>query len=257
MQAGGAIIDTGWQRSIYPHLDAFLSTTRSIPEIIQCCFGVDDGNREIRDWFDKLSPDEQDPYNAAQYDASTRVSDDVILTNVISFDVKAWDPNAPIVFGTIPGYATPTTYLPGDGVNTATGATGGNYLAALTALGTTTTIVGRGAYVDLNYQQLIANAYPSVFSGPGNPNSLLKFIYDTGCFSYEDDGIDQDGLYGPDQYVNGIDDNGIGGVDDVTELESPVPYPSPLKGIQVKIRVFEPDSRQIREITVVEDFLWE
>jgi len=29
----------------------------------------------------------------------------------------------------------------------------------------------------------------------------------------------------------------------------------PLKGIQVKIRVFEPDSRQIREITVVEDFL--
>jgi len=60
MQAGGAIIDTGWQRSIYPHLDAFLSTTRSIPEIIQCCFGVDDRNREIRDWFDKLSPDEQD-----------------------------------------------------------------------------------------------------------------------------------------------------------------------------------------------------
>jgi hypothetical protein len=59
VQSAGIIIDTGWQRSIYPHLDAFLSTTRSIPEIIQCCFGVDDGNRKMKGWFDKLSPDEQ------------------------------------------------------------------------------------------------------------------------------------------------------------------------------------------------------
>jgi len=49
----------------------------------------------------------------------------------------------------------------------------------------------------------------------------------------------------------------IGGVDDITELEGPIPYAAPLKGIQVKIRVFEPDSRQIREITVVQSFLWE
>ena len=33
------------------------------------------------------------------------------------------------------------------------------------------------------------------------------------------------------------------------------PYPYPLRGIQVKIRVFEPDSRQVREVTVVQDFL--
>ena len=56
-------------------------------------------------------------------------------------------------------------------------------------------------------------------------------------------------MYGPDQYDHGTDD--------ITELEGPIPYPVPLKGIHVKIRVFEPDSRQIREITVVEDFLWE
>jgi hypothetical protein len=55
-KSADSIIDTGWQRSFYPHLDAFLST---IPEIIQCCFGVDDGNREMREWFSKLSPDEQ------------------------------------------------------------------------------------------------------------------------------------------------------------------------------------------------------
>jgi len=71
---------------------------------------------------------------------------------------------------------------------------------------------------------------------------------------FKGDGIEEDGVFGPDQYANGFDDNGV---DDITELEGPIPYPVPLKGVQVKIRVFEPDSRQIREITVVEDFLWE
>ncbi len=33
------------------------------------------------------------------------------------------------------------------------------------------------------------------------------------------------------------------------------PYPVPLRGIQIKIRCFEPDSKQIREITIEHDFL--
>ena len=32
-------------------------------------------------------------------------------------------------------------------------------------------------------------------------------------------------------------------------------YPVPLRGIQVKIRTFEPDSKQVREVTVIQDFL--
>jgi hypothetical protein len=61
LQASGAIIDTGWQRSFYAYLDAFLSRARSVPEIIQCCFGVDDrGPREIKEWFKKLPADELD-----------------------------------------------------------------------------------------------------------------------------------------------------------------------------------------------------
>src|ERR1700682_620143 len=65
LQAAGAIIDTGWQRSFYLHLDAFLSTTRSVPEIIQCCFGEDaatqsKSNKRMSDWFQKqLSSDER------------------------------------------------------------------------------------------------------------------------------------------------------------------------------------------------------
>jgi hypothetical protein len=58
-EASGAIIDTGWQRSFYPHFDAFLSATRSVAEIIKCCFGVDD-HRAMTTWFDQLPAEEQD-----------------------------------------------------------------------------------------------------------------------------------------------------------------------------------------------------
>ena len=63
LEASGAIIDTGWQRSFYAYLDAFLSAARSVPEIIQCCSGVDRANREMKDWFDGLSADERDRRN--------------------------------------------------------------------------------------------------------------------------------------------------------------------------------------------------
>jgi hypothetical protein len=54
---------------------------------------------------------------------------------------------------------------------------------------------------------------------------------------------------------DGLDNDGNGIVDDVAELQAPPPYPVPLRGIQIKIRVYEPDSRQVREVTVVQDFL--
>jgi hypothetical protein len=59
LKASGAIIDTGWQRVIWPHFDAFLSAARSIPEIIQCCFGADLGHPIIKQWFGTLSAAEQ------------------------------------------------------------------------------------------------------------------------------------------------------------------------------------------------------
>src|SRR5258708_426560 len=58
IEASGAIIDTGWQRSFYAHFDAFLSATRSVAEIINCCFGVDE-HRAMKAWFDQLPAEEQ------------------------------------------------------------------------------------------------------------------------------------------------------------------------------------------------------
>lgn len=54
----GAIVGTSWQRTFYAHFDAFLSTARSIPEIIQCCFGYDGGHHAMRAWL-KAMPGEE------------------------------------------------------------------------------------------------------------------------------------------------------------------------------------------------------
>jgi hypothetical protein len=59
LQSAGAIVDTRWQRSFYAYLDAFLSTTRSVAEVIQCCFGHDIATK-MHKWFKKLPSDEQD-----------------------------------------------------------------------------------------------------------------------------------------------------------------------------------------------------
>ena len=80
-------------------------------------------------------------------------------------------------------------------------------------------------YVDLGYDAGGGlSTSPTSFSARGQSSSSLKDqrIYDTWSTSY---GSDEP------------------------------PYPSALRGIQIKIRVFEPDSRQIREVTVIQDFL--
>jgi hypothetical protein len=149
----------------------------------------------------------------------TRVADDVILNNVVGFDVKVWDP---------------------DYVDPVTGAVGG--------------------YVDLGYPNPINKNDRFSWNGrcPVNritPTYLQNPTYDTWSTEYESETIP--GLGGiAGQATNGLDDGGVAGiVDDAGELRTSPPYPYPLRGIQVKIRAFEPDSRQVREVTVVQDFL--
>ena len=61
LMSSGVILDTRWQRSFYAYFDAFLAMARSIPEIINCCFGKDTRNKEMTAWFRRaLEQDEQD-----------------------------------------------------------------------------------------------------------------------------------------------------------------------------------------------------
>jgi hypothetical protein len=59
LEASGAILDTAWQQSFYPHFDAFLTASRSVPEIINACFGTDTGSREMREWYQTLDQEEK------------------------------------------------------------------------------------------------------------------------------------------------------------------------------------------------------
>ena len=82
MRASGTVVDSGWQRAIGPYFDAFLSTARSIPEIIECCFGRDAPNKAMRLWFDGLPADEQDRRDQfnQQFAAARKSFSDLPLT---------------------------------------------------------------------------------------------------------------------------------------------------------------------------------
>lgn len=166
------------------------------------------------------------------YLSSTRVAEDVILTNVIGFDVKAWDPGAPVV--EVGG----TALVPGDPGYTTAG-----------------TAVAYGAYVDLGYDTSYSGTPAPWFSGTGNTSSGLSRVYDTWSNHYEKNGVNEDGDDLTDEGANGFDDDGDGIVDGAGEQEAPPPYAVPLRGIQIRIRTFDPDTRQVRDWTIVQDFL--
>ena len=60
VQSSGAILDTGWQRAFWAYFDAFLLEARSVPLIIEACFGADRVGRVMKPWFDALPTPEQD-----------------------------------------------------------------------------------------------------------------------------------------------------------------------------------------------------
>lgn len=110
---------------------------------------------------------------------------------------------------------------------------------------------------------------PWVFSNPiymlnmpfdPNASNAIDTLIDEGTDGYDNDSVDpinrptvNRGSITP--ITAGQAYYGESGVDDATEKEAPPPYPYALRGIQIKIRSFEPDSRQIIEVTVVQDFL--
>jgi hypothetical protein len=161
--------------------------------------------------------------------------DDIVLRNVLSFDVKVWDPQAPI-------YANSSNQkrvmAPGDPVYNAGG-----------------TVIGRGAYVDLGYlQESNTSTSPTSHFSALPKQSISTFrwpspTWDTWSRFYERDGVDGDPGY------DGFDNDGINGVDDPGERETRPPYDHPLRGIRVTIRIYEPASQLVRQISVVQHFM--
>ncbi len=120
-------------------------------------------------------------------------------------------------------------------------------------------------------RQCIADAnssWPAMLTSIGHPNPPettgnseleLEFVcFDTWPLSYERDGIDQDGDGTTDQGFDGIDHAVQGGtqngIDDINERETSPPYNVAPKGIEVRIRMLEFGTGQVRQASVVGDF---
>ena len=157
----------------------------------------------------------------------TRQGEDIVLTNVLAFDIRVFDPRAPLNDTGV------TTVDPGD-----PGYTSGSSASV------------NGAYVDLG-----SGVAGTTLMGNATAKSKLTRIYDTWSTHYEFNGIDEDNTGVADQGTNGIDDNSNGIVDDATEQETAPPYPVALRGVEVRIRVYEPASRQVRQVTVRHTFV--
>lgn len=236
---------------------------------------------------------------AGATDHRDRTGEDVVLSRVLAFDIKVFDPGAIVKQdNTVDNDAT-LAIQPGD--------PNYNDFAAPTSV----TMAMSGAYVDLNWGAAGRATQPTIsgntpdhhFGGPGSARSMLNNVsldssnanrlfesapgdfdelydtfpqipsmlqnpgatlpnlalrysyYDTWPFFYEMDGVDQDedGLI--DEGTNGFDDNDDGIVDDVGEYETSPPYPVPLRGISITVRAIEEGSRQVRQDTIMADFL--
>jgi hypothetical protein len=200
----------------------------------------------------------------------TNYGEDVMVSDALSFDVRVFDPEAPI---RQPIPTPPETFretlVPGD-----PGFFSG-WLADPSNQNRPVDTIGLGAFVDLGYgaqscfEATSTNTLPrgwSTFSGNPNvrsgfwsgntANAAWRYGYCTWATHYERNGIDDDNDGQTDEGTNGLDESPYNnGIDDVGERETSPPYPAPLRGIQVKIRAIDVDSRQIRQVTVVSDFI--
>jgi len=136
--------------------------------------------------------------------SSSRFGEDVVIQNVLAFDVRVFDPQQAAV-----------------------------------------------GYVDLG-------SGGAGLTGSMSPNSQISGspTYCTWSYHYEFNGLDEDGDGVIDEGTNLLDDpdpaTGLhnGAVDDSDELETKPPYSVPLRGIEIRLRCYEPQGKQVRQVTI-------
>ena len=160
--------------------------------------------------------------------SGSRIGEDIMLSNVLAFDVRVFDPDA-----SVRDSGSGVALIPGD-----------------PGYSTSLSILTSGAYIDMGVTG--AGKFASMHTG--SQLSTLS-TYDTWSDHYEFNGIDEDSRYGVDQKNNMIDDDSNGIIDDANELETSPPYPVPLRGLEVRVRIYDTSTRQVRQMTVRHTFV--
>lgn len=258
-----------------------------------------------------------------------RRGDDIMMTDALAFDLRVFDPGAP-VYSYYPegdqSLRADQVVSPGDPAWAAayrtdalSGVVGDNVPALNAAY--PFRYDRQGAYVDLAYRaafinpgnnanpgdvarQFLRTALPVWPNAEGSGGVFPKFFldglfrttaatttsaqddfnsryatFDTWPTHYESNGVNEDlddtmgvllsdptsnGIPAVDEGTDGFDSQTLYpdvvtalryGADDEAERETRPPYDAPLRGLQVALRVYERDSRQIREVKVRESFV--
>jgi len=175
-----------------------------------------------------------------------RVNDDVLLNNVIGFDVKVWHAEQK-EFIDLGGYKNdnPDFQLSNPDVNE--------------AHKISRDLGSQGFYgrIHGNRTQITD---PYCYSDGTYRYRPLPCVYDTWTDAHENDGTGEVFDWsGVPKSITGISqDPAYDGITDIMEhvdkWRCPPPYNVPLTGIQIKIRVFDPDTNNIREVTIRKNF---
>ena len=201
-------------------------------------------------------------YTAAPVDITRHV----FAQDALSFDVRVYDPLAPLFRPVVGARYVVTPTDPSFGV---------------LATPPGNAAVGYGAYVDLGYAHAfdptgsfarLPTKVVSNFSDWPAARSRVMFtgasfvplmprVYDTWTTLYERDGINpqdpsvQEVVGSTDEGRDGLDNNGNLAIDELEERETAPPYAHPLRGLEVILRVREVSSQQVRQASVVADFV--
>ena len=168
---------------------------------------------------------------------------DIVLTDVASFDVRVYSPDVSLSLDAAiplapadPGFpATATQISAGDFVDLVWNPPASPPPNALVDF--------RGSRFNFA-PQVWRNAYP-----------LAEAFYDTWTPVYESDGFDQDNDSLIDQGTNGLDNGGPPAPDDDSERETRPPYPYPIRGVKVDLRLIEKTTNQVYQSSVVHSYV--
>ncbi|MEQ1905695.1 MAG: prepilin-type N-terminal cleavage/methylation domain-containing protein [Pirellulaceae bacterium] len=170
---------------------------------------------------------------------------DVMISDVVGFDVQVYSPNTVIQMnGGLP-------VAPSDIGYNAVGVTNAD----------------QGTFVDLGWSGVAFDpTLPEFSTLPNQPTGVLGTVFpmptlDTFSKHYESNGVNDDNDFDAslnpliDEATNGLDDDLANGVDDNGERETLPPYPFRIAGIKVSFRIVERTTKQVRQTSVVHSFL--
>lgn len=221
-----------------------------------------------------------------------RSGEDVVMSDCIGFDLKVFDPVVPMyVLGGSSGAlrSTDSVLSPNDpgyyeGIANGTQVGTGDYVdlgwyrnVAASAMFSGGSVPSVGFVGFSGFRMANSNGFSLSLlkSGMVSPGNWTQFCYDTWTTGYELDGRIQGDFSGnlapqqgtvrfrtapsgrnkADMGTNGLDDDGNGLIDDSLEFETSPPFPFPLRSMKATIRLEEPDTRQLQQMSVVSEFM--